>query len=85
MSSKSRWHEAARVAIQEMLPSLSGTAAAKKNALLADPPDEFRTGYPRKVWEYEAMRATTGLPRRRGATYLGEWPMTAEQKAFFDE
>jgi hypothetical protein len=85
MSSKSRWHEVAQATIREMLPSLTGSKATKKRALLADPPDEFRAGYPAKVWEYEATRATTGLPLRSGTRFLGEWPMTEEQRAFFEE
>jgi hypothetical protein len=69
-----------------MLRGMTGTGAAKKQELLASPPAEFATGYPRLVWAFEAARATTGPERPPcGTPLLGRWPMTPEQEEFFAE
>jgi hypothetical protein len=71
-----------------MLPGLTGTAAARRRELLARRPEEFRSGYPAQVWAYEAARATAD-PRKpvvsKKTRLAGEWPITEEQKAFFNE
>jgi len=88
MSSQSQWHETARTRIAEMLEDFgSGLKdTARKRRLMAERPPEFSAGYPAKVWEYEVRRATNTLPPApAGPPLAGEWPMTARQRAFFEE
>jgi hypothetical protein len=85
MSSQSRWHEAARARVTERLKDFGsgGTDTARRRRLMAERPPEFSAGYPAKVWEYEVRRATNTLPP--APPLMGSWPMTAKQRAFFEE
>jgi hypothetical protein len=88
MSSQSRWHQMARARIAEMLEGFGsgGTNTARKRRLMGMRPPEFSGEYPRKVWEYEVRRATGTLPPApKGPPLVGPWPMTAKQRAFFEE
>jgi hypothetical protein len=77
----------ARATIEELSRDAAGrgTPATRRRWLMGKRPGEFAFGYPAKVWEYEVGRATNTLPAAPTGRLVGEWPMTAEQRAFFEE
>jgi hypothetical protein len=88
MSSQSQWHESARARVAEMLEDFGSgsTDTTRRRRLMNMRPPEFSAGYPASVWRHEVLRATNGLPvAPAGPPLVGEWPMTARQRAFFEE
>src|SRR5262245_19632662 len=89
-TSESKWHQAAREAIAELLArrSAPGPGPGRKRWLMKhqDRPGQFRSGYGRAVWAFEATAATTGHQAAKGGTPLkGEFPMDERQRRFFGE
>jgi len=88
MTSRSRWHEMARATIEELSADADcrGSPQSRRRWLMGKRPGAFAAGYPAQVWKYEVDAATGGLPDgSRRPRLTGEWPMTEEQEAFFDE